>query len=112
MGMITESCPPEVKAVVLWVLRVAEPLARRGHRPMVIAPEPARSLPRPDRDLEYPVVRVASLPMPGYPGFRVAVPGSRLRAALAGHRTELVHLASPFVLGTNRAVAARRLSLP
>ncbi len=112
IAIITESFPPDVNGVAHCVLRVAEHLARRGHRPMVIAPEPARSLPRPDRDLEYPVVRVASLPMPGYPGFRVAVPGSRLRAALAGHRTELVHLASPFVLGTNGSVAASRLRLP
>src|SRR5262249_53390950 len=66
----------------------------------------------PDPDLEYPVVRVPSLPMPGYPGFRVAVPGSRLRAALERHGTELVHLASPFVLGTNGSVAAARLRLP
>jgi phosphatidylinositol alpha 1,6-mannosyltransferase len=102
-----------VNGVAHCVLRVAEHLARvRGHQPLVIAPEPARSVPRPDRDLEYPVVRVPSLPMPGYPGFRIAAPGSRLRAALAGHGTELVHLASPFVLGTSGAVAAGRLGLP
>jgi phosphatidylinositol alpha 1,6-mannosyltransferase len=113
IAIITESFPPDVNGVAHCVLRVAEHLVRlRGHHPMVIAPEPARSLPRPDPDLEYPVVRVPSLPMPGYPGFRVAVPGSRLRAALERHGTELVHLASPFVLGTNGSVAARRLGLP
>jgi phosphatidylinositol alpha 1,6-mannosyltransferase len=113
IAIITESFPPDVNGVAHCVLRVAEHLARvRGHQPLVIAPEPARSVPRPDRDLEYPVVRVPSLPMPGYPGFRIAAPGSRLRAALAGHGTELVHLASPFVLGTSGAVAAGRLGLP
>ena len=113
IAIITESFPPDVNGVAHCVLRVAEHLARvRGHHPLVIAPEPARSVPRPDRDLEYPVVRVPSLPMPGYPGFRIAAPGSRLRAALAGHGTELVHLASPFVLGTSGAVAAGRLGLP
>jgi phosphatidylinositol alpha 1,6-mannosyltransferase len=113
IAIITESFPPDVNGVAHCVLRVAEHLSRvRGHQPMVIAPEPARSMPRPDRDLEYPVVRVPSLPMPGYPGFRIAAPGSRLRAALAGHGTELVHLASPFVLGTSGAVAAGRLGLP
>jgi phosphatidylinositol alpha 1,6-mannosyltransferase len=113
IAIITESFPPDVNGVAHCVLRVAEHLVRlRGHHPMIIAPEPARSLPRPDPDLEYPVVRVPSLPMPGYPGFRVAVPGSRLRAALERHGTELVHLASPFVLGTNGSVAAARLRLP
>jgi phosphatidylinositol alpha 1,6-mannosyltransferase len=113
IAIITESFPPDVNGVAHCVLRVAEHLARvRGHQPLVIAPEPARSVPRPDRDLEYPVVRVPSLPMPGYPGFRIAAPGSRLRAVLAGHGTDLVHLASPFVLGTSGAVAAGRLGLP
>jgi len=113
IAIITESFPPDVNGVAHCVLRVAEHLVRlRGHHPMIIAPEPARSLPRPDPDLEYPVVRVPSLPMPGYPGFRVAVPGSRLRSALERHGTELVHLASPFVLGTNGSVAAARLRLP
>lgn len=113
IAIITESFPPDVNGVAHCVLCVAEHLVRlRGHHPMVIAPEPARSLPRPDPDLGYPVVRVPSLPMPGYPGFRVAVPGSRLRAALERHGTELVHLASPFVLGTNGSVAAGRLGLP
>jgi hypothetical protein len=63
IAIITESFLPDVNGVAHCVLRVAEHLARlRGHHPMVIAPEPARSLPRPDRDLEYPVVRVPSLP--------------------------------------------------
>jgi phosphatidylinositol alpha 1,6-mannosyltransferase len=113
IAIITESFPPDVNGVAHCVLRVAEHLAHhRGHDPMIIAPEPARSVPRPDRDLGYPVVRVPSLPVPGYPGFRIAAPGPRLRSALAGHRTELVHLASPFVLGISGAVAARRLGLP
>jgi len=113
IAIITESFPPDVNGVAHCVLRVAEHLARaRDHQPLIIAPEPARSLLRPDRDLEYPVVRVPSLPVPGYPGFRIAAPGSRLRAALVAHRTELVHLASPFVLGINGAVAAGRMGLP
>src|SRR6202044_3019331 len=53
-----------------------------------------------------------SLPMPGYPGFRIATAGPSLRAALAGHGTELVHLASPFMLGGAGAAAGGRLRLP
>jgi phosphatidylinositol alpha 1,6-mannosyltransferase len=53
-----------------------------------------------------------SLPMPGYPGFRIAAAGSGLRAALTGHGTELVHLASPFMLGGGGAFVAGRLRLP
>jgi phosphatidylinositol alpha 1,6-mannosyltransferase len=113
IAIITESFPPDVNGVANCVLRVAEHLAvRRGHQPMVIAPEPGRSQRRPDDSLGFPVVRVPSLPVPGYSSFRVAVPGSRLRSALTRHATQLVHLASPFVLGINGSVAAARLRLP
>jgi phosphatidylinositol alpha 1,6-mannosyltransferase len=50
--------------------------------------------------------------MPGYPGFRIARAGASLREALTSHRAELVHLASPFVLGASGAAAASRLGLP
>src|ERR1019366_6486986 len=92
--------------------RVAEQLATRGHQPLVIAPEPARSTPRPDGACWFPVVRVPSVPMPGYPGFRIGLSASRVRSALARHYTDLVHLASPFVLGASGCAAARDRRLP
>jgi phosphatidylinositol alpha 1,6-mannosyltransferase len=111
IAVITESFPPDVNGVAHCVLRIAEHLVTRGHQPLVIAPRPAGSQPWPDRAVPYPVVRAPSLPVPGYPGFRVAV-GQGLRGALAAHRPELVHLASPFVLGAGGALAAARLCLP
>jgi phosphatidylinositol alpha 1,6-mannosyltransferase len=112
IAVITESFPPDVNGVAHCVLRVAEHLVQRGHHPLVIAPRPADCLARPDGALPYPVVRMPSLPMPGYPGFRIAAAGSGLRAALTGHGTELVHLASPFMLGGGGAFVAGRLRLP
>ena len=58
------------------------------------------------------MVRVPAVPLPGYPGFRLGLPGRRVRAALIRHRAELVHLASPVVLGAHGAAVARRLGLP
>ena len=112
IAVIAESFPPDVNGVAHCVLRVAEHLVQRGHHPLVIAPRPADCLPRPDGALPYPVLRMPSLPMPGYPGFRIAAAGSGLRAALTGHGTELVHLASPFMLGGGGAFVAGRLRLP
>jgi hypothetical protein len=51
----------------------------------------------------FPVVRVPAAPLPGYPGFRLGLPGRRVRAALIRHQAELVHLASPVVLGAHGA---------
>lgn len=110
--VIAESFPPDVNGVAHCVQRVADHLVTRGHSLQVIAPQPARSAARPDSDLGYEVLRVPSVPMPGYTTFRVAAPAVHLRAALRSHRAEVVHLAAPFLLGAGGARAARRLGLP
>jgi phosphatidylinositol alpha 1,6-mannosyltransferase len=60
----------------------------------------------------FPVVRLPSIPLPGYRAFRIGLPGRRLGEAMADHRPDVVHLASPFVLGAQGAAWARRLGLP
>jgi phosphatidylinositol alpha 1,6-mannosyltransferase len=110
--VITESFPPDVNGVAHCVLRVADHLVSKGHSLQVIAPRPPGSLLSPDSELPYEVLRVPSVPMPGYATFRVAAPAVHLRAALTRHRTELVHLAAPFLLGAGGALAARRSGLP
>jgi phosphatidylinositol alpha 1,6-mannosyltransferase len=106
VAIVTESFPPDVNGVAHSALRVAEHLVLRGHEPVVIAPAPAREAPGDAGPFPCPVVRLRSLPMPGYRGFRIGLPGPGLRAAMTGHGTELVHLASPFVLGPATIAAA------
>jgi phosphatidylinositol alpha 1,6-mannosyltransferase len=112
IAYVTESFPPDVNGVAHTAVRVAEHLVSRGHQPLVIAPEPASGLARPDSTCDFPVLRVPSLALPAYPGFRVGLPGPRVRAAVARHHADLVHLAGPFVLGASAGSAARRLGLP
>ena len=112
IAYVTESFPPDVNGVAHTAVRVAEHLVSRGHEPLVIAPEPAAGLARPDQTFDFPVVRVRSVGLPVYPGFRVGLPGRAVRDAIAGHRADIVHLAGPFVLGAGAAAAARRLKLP
>lgn len=110
VAIVTESFPPDVNGVAHCTLRTAEHLARRGHEPLVIAPA-GPAAPEPGSD-PCPVIRVPSLPLPGYPQVRVALPGRRTAAAIAAHRADLVHLASPFVLGARGLAAATRLRIP
>jgi phosphatidylinositol alpha 1,6-mannosyltransferase len=117
IAIITESFRPDVNGVAHSVVRVAEHLVLRGHHPLVIAPRPAGGVPDdsvPDHGDPpgYPVVRVPSLPMPGYRRFRLGVPSRKIRAALLGHRTDLVHLASPFCLGARGSAVAQHLGVP
>jgi phosphatidylinositol alpha 1,6-mannosyltransferase len=99
IAIVAESFPPDVNGVAHCALRVAEHLLARGHEPLVIAPTPAAGTPGADGPFPCPVIRMCSVPMPGYRSFRIGLPGPGLRSALAGHRADLIHLASPFVLG-------------
>ncbi|MEU8710235.1 glycosyltransferase family 1 protein [Streptomyces sp. NPDC048565] len=111
--IVTESFPPDINGVAHCTLQTARHLAARGHQPLVIAPAGATATTGSASTGDpCPVVRVPSLPLPGYPQVRVALPGRRLAAALTGHRAELVHLAGPFVLGARGMAVATRLGLP
>jgi phosphatidylinositol alpha 1,6-mannosyltransferase len=112
IAIITESFPPDVNGVAHCVVRVAENLVRKGHHPLVIAPESARAMSGADTQFPYPVERVPSVPLPGYPTFRLGLPSPRTRRVIVRHRTELVHLASPVALGAWGSHVAKALSLP
>lgn len=114
--IVTESFPPDVNGVAHCALQTARHLADRGHLPLVVAPASTALVGRagtgPDAQAPCPVVRVPSLPLPGYPQVRVALPSRRLATAVAGHRPDVVHLASPFVLGVRGMAVAARCGVP
>lgn len=110
--IVTESFPPDVNGVAHCALQTARHLVDRGHAPLVVAPAPAPGNKAAASMAPCPVVHVPSLPLPGYPQVRVALPSRRLAAALIQHRPDVVHLASPFVLGVRGMAAAARLGIP
>jgi len=110
IAIITESFPPDVNGVAHSVVRVAEYLVARRHEPVVVAPAPASGTPAVTGPLPYPVVRVPSLPLPGYSGFRLGLPSPRIADAVRG--ADVVHLASPFALGARGVAVARALDVP
>lgn len=112
IAIVTESFPPDVNGVANSVVRVAEHLIARGHEPLVIAPEPSSGERTVAAATPYPVIRVPSLPTPGYRAFRLGLPSSHVAVALRAHRAEVVHLASPFVLGAQGVAVAGSLNLP
>jgi phosphatidylinositol alpha 1,6-mannosyltransferase len=112
IAYVTESFPPVVNGVAITAMRVAEHLARRGHEPLVIAPEAAHGSPWPDADFSYPVVRMPSVALPIYPDFRFGLPGPQVKAAIAAHGADLVHLAGPVFFGASGGTGARKLGIP
>jgi phosphatidylinositol alpha 1,6-mannosyltransferase len=107
VAIVTESFLPQVNGVTNSVLRVCEQLTRQGHQALVIAPGRG-----PEQWQGVPVIRTPSLPLPGYKDFRVARPYPGMTASLRAFAPDVVHLASPTVLGAQGALAARRLGIP
>ncbi|MDQ1072217.1 hypothetical protein QFZ32_007657 [Streptomyces canus] len=91
--IVTESFPPDVNGVAPCALQTARHLVERGHLPPVVAPTtasgPGHSV---DALAPCPVVRGPSLPLPGYPQVRVALPSRRAAAAIAEHLADACRL--------------------
>lgn len=105
--IVTESFLPQINGVTNSVLRVCEQLVRRGHEAAVIAPGPG-----PTEWSGVPVIRTPSCPVPGYRDFRVALPFPAMLETLLDFRPDVVHLASPAVLGAQAATAAAQFGVP
>lgn len=107
VAIVTESFLPQVNGVTNTVRQVVEHLRRNGHEALVVAPGPG-----PSEHEGVPVVRVRSVGLPGYRSFPIGLPDPAVERAIAGFRPDVVHLASPIVLGAVGLRAARRLGIP
>ncbi|MGV9712224.1 glycosyltransferase family 4 protein [Gordonia sp. NPDC003424] len=114
VAIVAESFLPQINGVVNSVLRVVDHLERTGHTAMVIAPDTARGEESAPRMVgrRTPVHLVPSLRVPKVTSLPVGVPMPSLHRALRDFEPDVVHLASPFVVGAAGAVAARRLDVP
>ncbi|WIB35309.1 glycosyltransferase [Curtobacterium sp. MCJR17_043] len=111
---MTESFLPTLNGVTTSVLAVLEHLRRRGHRAVVIAPDtpgPAawRSRSEQERHLGFDVHRI---PAVAYRQFPVALPHPVLDTILAASGADVLHAASPFLLGGPRDHGGREARHP
>ncbi|MDR6198881.1 phosphatidylinositol alpha 1,6-mannosyltransferase [Microbacterium sp. SORGH_AS428] len=107
VALIAESYLPHMNGVTGSVLQVLRHLAADGHETLVIAPRAAESV---DAVAASRTELLASLPLPSYPQVRVVFARvARIAAILREFRPDVVHLASPFVLGWQGVNAAESL---
>lgn len=107
VAVVTESFLPAVNGVTTSVCRVVEELHRRGDEAVVVAPRTRDGGPSAFHGA--PVHRVASVPVRQ---FDVGLPTPEIERLLADVAPDVVHVASPFVLGARALATARRLDLP
>jgi phosphatidylinositol alpha 1,6-mannosyltransferase len=69
IAIVTESFLPQINGVTNSVLRMCEHLSLHGHQALVIAPGTG-----PSSWAGVPVIRMPSLPLPGYESHRVGCP--------------------------------------
>ncbi|BBZ62631.1 glycosyltransferase family 4 protein [Mycolicibacterium monacense] len=113
VAIVTESFLPNVNGVTNSVLRVLEHLRRTGHEVIVIAPDTPRGEPPAERVHDgVRVHRVPSRMFPKVTSLPLGVPRPRMVGVLRGFDPDVVHLASPALLGYGGLHAARHLGIP
>jgi phosphatidylinositol alpha 1,6-mannosyltransferase len=113
VAIVAESFLPNVNGVTNSVLRVIEHLRCTGHEALVIAPDTPRGEPPADRIHEdVRVHRVPSRMFPKINSLPLGVPRPRIVGVLRGFEPDVVHLASPALLGYGGLHAARHLGVP
>lgn len=111
VALIAESFLPQTNGVVHSVLRVLEHLQARGDEAVVIAPADPAGVPLMVSGA--PVITLPSLPLPIYRQLRIAGgPVGPVAASLRQFRPDVVHLASPFMLGWRGVLAAHAIDVP
>lgn len=101
-----------MNGVVGSLLQVLRHLQSQGHETLVIAPRHEQT---PDSNSLHgaDIALLRSIPTPGYPELRLTVTSAqRLTAILRDFGPDVVHLASPFLLGWQALRAADSLGIP
>jgi phosphatidylinositol alpha 1,6-mannosyltransferase len=109
VAVITESFLPQVNGVTNSVLRVLEHLERCGHQAVVGAPGAGA----PTHYAGAPVHNLPAWSMPRYQAVAVSrATTSTIERFLEAADPDIVHLASPFMIGPPTVRAAARLGIP
>ena len=109
IAIVAESFLPRVNGVTNSVRQVVSRLRAGQHECLIVAPDTCA-----DSDVDgVPVARVRSVQLPGVPDVDVAFGRvAPISSILTGFQADVVHLASPFILGARAQAAAREMNVP
>lgn len=112
VAIVAESFLPNINGVTNSVLRVLEHLHREDHEAIVIAPGARNGQEEVSDYLGFPIRRVPTVKVPMIDSLPVGVPTTVVDSELREFQPDIIHLASPFVLGAAGAFSARQLRIP
>jgi phosphatidylinositol alpha 1,6-mannosyltransferase len=105
LAIVTESFLPTINGVTTSVCKVLDYARAAGHEAIIIAPAAGS----PSTYAGFPVHEVPAF---AYRQFQVGIPNPLVQKLLAEFRPHVLHAASPFMLGSQALVAAKRLGIP
>jgi len=111
VAVVTESFLPNINGVTNSVLRVLEHLSASGDQALVIAPASENM---PTEYAGHPVKAVPVIPTQNFlpTGMPMGLPQKRIHHLLDGFSPDVIHLASPFALGSYANKMAKKLDIP
>ena len=111
VALVTESFLPNINGVTNSVLRVLEHLSTSGNQALVIAPACENM---PSEYAGHPVKSVPVIPTQNFlpTGMPMGLPQKRVQHLIDGFSPDVIHLASPFALGSYANKVAKRLNIP
>jgi len=111
VAVVTESFLPNINGVTNSVLRVLEHLSASGHQALVVAPACENM---PSEYAGHPVKSVPVIPTQNFlpTGMPMGLPQKRVQHLIDGFTPDVIHLASPFALGSYANKVAKRLNIP
>ena len=105
VAVVSESFLPTVNGVTTSVRQVLDHLQRGGHEAIVIVP----SAGTPTSYAGFPVFGVPTI---AYRQFPVGLPSPQVQRLIADFAPDVIHAASPFLLGAQAIAAGGRLGIP
>lgn len=111
VAIVAESFLPQTNGVTNSVLRMLDYLIDNQHEAVVLAPEHEDGVPSDYRGV--PIETLPSMSLPMYATVKlVTSPTPKIKQLLSAYNPDVVHLASPFILGYKAALAAADLEIP
>ena len=111
--VVAETFLPQMNGVVNSVLQMVRHLRERGHEVLVIAPGTVADPPSAEVLHGAGLELLRSVPLPRYAEVRLTfVSPARLTSIMQRFAPDVVHLASPFILGWQALKAADALGIP
>ncbi len=113
VAIVAESFLPNMNGVVNSVLRVLDHLKANGHDAMIVAPDTVKGeAPAPTEYDGFHVHRVPAIMVPKINSLPIGLPGKDVTSVIRDFDPDVVHLASPYLLGAGGLGAALRLDVP